>query len=95
MFGANELLKLSLLPLAAIYWAAPEGIRALLDLPCLFTMLVGLQCPGCGLKTAITAIIDGDLSRAWTINPLAPAVFALLIAIFIQGARHFVPGRGK
>lgn len=73
----------------------PEPARAIVDLPCLFTMILGLQCPGCGLKTAIVALIDGDLSRALTINPVAPIVLALMVLIFVHGARDLVPGRGK
>lgn len=93
--SANDLLKLSPLPLALVYWAAPDGVRALLDVPCLFTALLGLQCPGCGLKTAIVAIFDGDLSRAWAINPLAPVALALLVWVFIHGVRDLAPMRGK
>lgn len=37
---------------------------------CMFKMLTGLSCPGCGSQRAIHAIFNGDLKAAFSYNAL-------------------------
>jgi hypothetical protein len=38
--------------------------------PCVFKWLTGWDCAGCGSLRALRAVTDGDLARAWSLNPL-------------------------
>lgn len=38
--------------------------------PCVFHLLTGWYCPGCGLTRALHALAHGDVARAWTMHPL-------------------------
>lgn len=50
--------------------------------PCVFHLLTGLHCPGCGLTRALHALAHGDIARAWAMHPLLllalPAVVAMI-----------------
>lgn len=47
---------------------------------CLFHRLTGLPCLTCGSTRAFTALVSGDISGAWRIQPLAVAGGALVTA---------------
>lgn len=47
---------------------------------CLFQTLLGIPCPGCRVTRALTAIVDGRLAAAWSLNPSAFAVMLFFIA---------------
>ena len=38
---------------------------------CVFHQITGLYCTGCGITRATYAVLQGDLARAWSMNPLA------------------------
>jgi hypothetical protein len=42
--------------------------------PCPLRYLTGLYCPGCGSLRALHALLQGDLRRAWAMNPLTVTV---------------------
>ena len=60
--------------------------RAGLGIPCLFHLLTGLDCPGCGVTRMLSALAAGDLLQACRSNPcllvLLPilALLALLLS---------------
>ena len=39
--------------------------------PCPVRYLTGFYCPGCGTLRALHALLQGDLYRAWAMNPFA------------------------
>jgi len=50
--------------------------------PCVFRMLTGLQCPGCGTTRALHHLLHGRFEEAFRLNPMlfvlmAVALFAL------------------
>ena len=49
--------------------------------PCLFTMLFGAHCPGCGSLRALHALAHGDLTAALAFN--AALIVALPVAAFL------------
>jgi len=50
--------------------------------PCLYTTLFHFHCPGCGITTATTLILQGRWADAWHTNPLAyPAIIVILAAL--------------
>lgn len=83
---------LLLVPIVVIF----AGSAGYVDLkyiftPCGFKQHTGLPCPGCGVTTAIQALVRGDLASAFYIQPAGAVlgisgvivgVFALLVAVF-------------
>ena len=51
--------------------------------PCLFKIVTGLPCPGCGLTRAFSAVMHGDMKSAFFFHPLfwLVPVAALLFVI--------------
>src|SRR5690349_4796306 len=80
----SSLLKASLLPLVLIYWALPPDGRAFLDVPCLFTAVFGIHCPGCGMKSAIIQLLGLNWREAVATNPLAPGALAALAWVSLK-----------
>lgn len=50
-------------------------------IPCLFRLVTGWQCPGCGVSRMCLSLLRGDLRAAWRYNAailcLLPALLAL------------------
>jgi hypothetical protein len=49
--------------------------------PCIFRMITGFECPGCGSTRGLHALLHGDVVTAWNFNPLMFVVVPL-IALF-------------
>jgi hypothetical protein len=45
---------------------------------CLFRLVTGLYCPGCGITRALHALLHGDVARAWAMNPMLMLMLAVL-----------------
>ncbi len=54
---------------------------------CLFRLLTGFDCPGCGLTRAFFALLKGDLYSVYRLNALAPVIFLFLI-IYLADHLH-------
>ncbi|MDE6812020.1 MAG: DUF2752 domain-containing protein [Muribaculaceae bacterium] len=50
-------------------WWAPK---------CIFRMLTGLECPGCGSQRVAHALLHGDLKGAWVANPLVVVLLPMI-----------------
>ena len=50
-------------------------------IPCLFYLITGLQCPGCGVSRMCLALARLDFAGAWRANPMLLCLLPLLIAI--------------
>jgi len=48
---------------------------------CVFRLLTGLYCPGCGMTRALHALLHADVARAWAMNPMIVLMLALLPAM--------------
>ena len=62
--------------------ALPSAVTSIvrsMDAACLFHLLTGLPCPGCGITTSLFALGRGDVAAAWSANPAGLAVATLLI----------------
>ena len=44
-------------------------------IPCVFHLVTGLKCPGCGITHLLLALVQGRIAEAFSYNP---AVFILL-----------------
>jgi Protein of unknown function (DUF2752) len=83
-------LKASLLPFVLIYWLLPPASRTLIDVPCLFTAVFGIHCPGCGMKTAIIQLLGLDWRGAVTTNPLAPGALAAVVWVSLNAIKNYL-----
>lgn len=68
---------------------------------CMFLVLTGWKCPGCGSQRAIHALLNGDVGAAWGYNALLvsfiPLVAVMAIASLVRlrrpGFYNFVNSR--
>ena len=59
---------------------------------CLFRLLTGYECPGCGAQRALHAIVHGHLAQAWNFNPfIFFAVPAAAFYIVAEAGRELGP----
>lgn len=57
------------IPFLALAWMAVAWIAPELAPACLFDSFLGFRCPGCGSTRALSALLHGDLTAAWRLNP--------------------------
>lgn len=50
---------------------------------CMFRMLTGYDCPGCGAQRCMHALLHGQVAKAWSYNP---AMFVLMPLLAAYGA---------
>lgn len=77
-------LVLSLVVLGVAVVADPSVERVSVlgwDVPtlCLFRAATGIGCPGCGLTRSFAFLAEGRLLASVSLNPLGPALFALVL----------------
>jgi len=65
-----------------------------LGIPCVFRLVTGYHCPGCGMTHAAMALIHGQPKTAFRENPLSLSVVPLLLLygayraeVYIRSAR--------
>ena len=71
---------------------------ALMAVPhvCLFRMISGLPCPGCGITHSIVALFHFDFQAAWKANPAGlVVVLCLLYQLAARALAILRPGTGK
>ena len=85
------LLLLSYEMVAMLLYAITDG-EIDVCIPCLWTTIFGVHCPGCGLTTASIDLLKLDFAGAWEANPL---VFAVLPAIVFFAVSDFLKFRTK
>ncbi len=61
--------------------------------PCLFHLLTGLYCPGCGTARALFNLFHGNIARAFHYNPLAVLMVPPLGFWFLCQFRFAVTGK--
>lgn len=54
---------------------------------------LGVPCPFCGGTRAALALVHGDLAAAWSWNPIAPALAALVLVVIGRAALGSLTGR--
>ncbi len=69
----------------------PFSLAYALRIPvCGLAALAHVPCPGCGLTRATIALFRGDLLGAFALNPLAPVVCPILVAVVVVVATRFL-----
>ena len=52
--------------------------------PCLFHMVTGYYCPGCGGTRAVIALMHGHVIRSFIFHPLVPYAAIACVVLFIM-----------
>jgi hypothetical protein len=89
--AAADVYSLMFNPLSSV--VAPLILAAVVVLPssglgirvCLFRILSGLPCPGCGMTRALSSLLHGDGVAAFFYHPFVFAVFPALALISVHG----------
>ena len=54
-----------------------------IGIPCIFYVVTGLYCPGCGITRLCVSLFEGDLYQAFRYNPIifidVPIIFILFV----------------
>ena len=58
-------------------------------IPCLFTLLTGHHCWGCGLSRALWSLVQGDFLAAYRYNP---SIYLLLGFFIYRGIKMYLSG---
>lgn len=59
---------------------------------CIFHVLTGLECPGCGMTRAFHAIIHGHLEEAVELNLLSPILFYGMLILLLLDLVYLASG---
>jgi hypothetical protein len=73
--------------IVAMIVESATGIRC--TIPCLYSTVFSVHCPGCGLTNATMALMAGRPVTAWEINPLVYIVLPLLAFCFVSSLRKY------
>ncbi len=60
-------------------------IYGIFHMPCMFHLLTGLYCPGCGGTRAVRYLLRGDLVQSFVYHPLVP--YMALVVLFLAGSK--------
>lgn len=78
----------------ALFFLGAVGLllsQAGYGIPCVFHLVTGWDCPGCGVTRMLRFILRGDFAAGWRSNPLAfvsaPFLLALLVRLAVGYAR--------
>ena len=67
-------------------------LEAVLGKTCLFRILFGMPCPGCGLSRAASLLTQGRLEESLTVHPfLIPLLFVLVLWAWERYGRNRSP----
>lgn len=76
-----------LLALAAVYFIFDPNTEGAFP-KCVFYVLTGWKCPGCGSQRALHALLHGDVSTAFRLNmwiPVAAIYMTFVVAAILFG----------
>lgn len=65
-------------------------------IPCVFHLITGLQCPGCGTTRMIASLARLDFRSAWHYNPVVLAMSPMIVYIIVKDTVQWIKyGRTK
>ena len=71
---------------AVMALAAYLGLR----IPCVFHVITGLNCPGCGNTRAVMSMLRLDFRGMLHYNLMFPLEMAYLVYLYVASALHYV-----
>lgn len=72
-----------------------RSLRALLHSPCVFHLLTGLYCPGCGGTRAVRYLLEGQLGNSIQYHPLILYMAVIIMVEFASAVLIKVTGKPK
>ena len=75
--------------LLGLLYAAFVGATGF-GIPCVFRLITGLQCPGCGVSRMCMALLRLDFRAAWRANPAVTALLPLGAAVAADMSVRYV-----
>lgn len=75
--------------LAGLVYAAFLQLTGI-GIPCVFRLVTGYRCPGCGMTHAAMALLHGQPRTAWRENPLSLTVMPLMLFYGMYRAKVYV-----
>ena len=76
---ARKLFGLASLSVVVVAIVMPRSLAFNGPMICLFKHLFGYPCPSCGLTRSVFSFFHGDISGAFSFNPLGPFLSVLFI----------------
>ena len=67
---------------------APESVWTSMPSVCVFRSLLGLECFGCGMTRALSAVLHGRLEAALALNETVVVAAGALVVGVLQGVRR-------
>ncbi|MCS4226770.1 DUF2752 domain-containing protein [Sphingobacterium sp. BIGb0165] len=58
--------------------------------PCLWKAISGYECPGCGMTTALIALLQMKWEEAWSANPMIFGLVPVFIFLILRDFRRFI-----
>jgi hypothetical protein len=93
MYRRSTVVGIWLLLLAgSVYLFVFEPGRSGFFPPCMFRLLTGLTCPGCGTTRALHQIVHGHLVTAFMLNPLLLLALPFLVYAFLRYSAIVIQG---
>lgn len=92
---AGAALVAQLLVLRAVSWADETSVILAgreFDWGCSFRAAFGIPCPNCGMTRSIVMALDGELSRAFQMNPAGPLA---VLGVLLLGAALIILSLGS
>ncbi len=62
-------------------------------MPCLFQMMTGLYCPGCGGTRAVKALLSGHPVLSFLYHPLVLCTAVTVAVCAVSWRLYFLPGK--
>lgn len=59
-------------------------------IPCIFHLITGLKCPGCGVTRMFVALLGGDVRGAFEANPAVLILSPVFLWVFITYVAGYV-----
>lgn len=76
----NVFFSTIILCVAAVFAVHHQATLDALPHVCLVQAVGGIPCPGCGITRSILAMLSGDPSRAWHMNPVGPLLCLAVVS---------------
>ncbi|MDE6835743.1 MAG: DUF2752 domain-containing protein [Muribaculaceae bacterium] len=73
----------------ALYFAVDPSCSGWMP-KCVFRMVTGWECPGCGSQRMLHAMLHGDIREAWHFNPF---LFFMIPVIILYLLPEVMPGK--
>lgn len=61
-----------------------------LGIPCLFRVLTGFECPGCGMTRMCTSLVMLDFRAAWSYNPVMMCLLPIGVVLIANGIKRYI-----